>query len=106
MLYNDYFTLCIGQVLLYYNPYFTREIEVHFSKSRSLQKETVLASTTTLLNCSRNCVIHFILFTILFRSLEDNLSLEFLVYIENKIGNNLEFSFKNSILLVFNGQKG
>lgn len=78
----------------------------YISQSLVAYRRTVLASTTTLLNCSRNCVIHFILFTILFRSLEDNLSLEFLVYIENKIRNNLEFSFKNSILLVFNGQKG
>lgn len=108
MLCNDYYISPLapykaGTTII---PILLEKIEVNFSKSHSLQEQSVLtpdlAFITTTLNCARNCVIQ-LHFSPIFKSLEENSSLEFLFYIKNKIRNNC--FFKNSILLVLNDQK-
>lgn len=93
MLCNDYYLSPLapykaGTIII---PILPEKIEVNLSKSHSLQEESVLipdvAFTITTLTCARNCVIQ-LLFSPLFKSSEENLSLEFLLYIKNKIRNN------------------
>lgn len=108
MLCNEYYISPLapykaGTIII---PILLEKIEVNFSKSHSLQEESVLtpdlAFIATIINCTTNCVIQ-LLFLPIFKSLGENLSLEFLFYIKNKIRN--KFSFKNSIVLVLNNQK-
>lgn len=71
MLCNDYYISPLapykaGTIII---PILLEKIKVNFSKSHSLQEETVLtpdmAFTTTTLNCARNCVIQVTFFTII-----------------------------------------